>query len=111
MTVITAKVYLNEGQDWFQPFNPDTAKLRLAASFDFQPNCKDPLPDLNDIFEQLNVGGEDFCPAEPYTLDYRRAGNRSLSVGDVVVLGETAWAVARFGWDIIPTSDLVKTIS
>jgi hypothetical protein len=103
--VITAKVYLNEGPDWFRRFNPDTAKLRLAATFDITPS-DDPEADLNGIFEQLNVGG-DLVTAENYTRKYRLAGNR---VGDVVTLGETAWTVKSFGWETITTDELVKTI-
>jgi len=105
---ITAKVYLNEGDDWFQPFDANTAQLRLAATFDIDPSG-DPKTDLHDIFEQLNVGGG-LVPAEDYTTTYRNAGNRSLSVGDVVILGEIAWTVARYGWDTISTHDLTHAI-
>ena len=108
MNLITAKVYLNEGTDFFNNFNVDTAQLRLAATFDIDPSG-DPKTDLHDIYEQLNVGG-DMVPAEEYTDRYRAAGNRSLSVGDVVILGEIGWTVAQYGWDTISTADLVKAI-
>jgi hypothetical protein len=35
---------------------------------------------------------------EARSRDYHTAGNRSLSVGDLVVIGELAWAVERFGF-------------
>jgi hypothetical protein len=56
---------------------------------------------LGAIYEQLNIGG-DLVPATEWTQAYRAAGNRSLSVGDVIVLDEhKAFAVARFGFDKI----------
>lgn len=114
------KVYLNESRDSFRGFDYKNARLREAAEFDLDAE----LPRLNlseagsleafeafqktkeaaaiavleGIFTQLNVGG-DLYPAEDYTVAYREAGNRSLSVGDVVTLDGAAYAVGRFGWD------------
>jgi hypothetical protein len=110
--MITVKVYLNENSG-FRAFNPFRAELRLAVEFQLDDTAPefvfddDPtltneeadiayraardehatwvMPFLNRIYEQLNVGGDMF-PAEPYTVEYRMAGNRSLSVGDLVVL-------------------------
>lgn len=59
---------------------------------------------LEAIYTQLNVGG-DLVAATAYTEAYRAAGNRSLSVGDVIVLEtneayphRAAFSVGRFGW-------------
>src|SRR6201999_1275424 len=53
---------------------------------------------LGAIYEQLNVGG-DIVPATEYTQAYRAAGNRSLSVGDVIVLDDhRCYAVDRIGF-------------
>ena len=41
-----------------------------------------------------------------WALRYRLAGYRSLSVGDVVTLAETAWACAPCGWTQLTTDQL-----
>ena len=100
-------LYLNESRDSILGFNSAAAELRLAACFPI-PAPTDraaAMTALEDIYVQLNVGG-DLVEALDYTVDYRAAGNRSLSVGDVVVIGETAFAVARFGFDTISSADL-----
>lgn len=99
-------VYHNEGPNHFQPFGPRSV-LVLAAKFEV--DATDPIRALNEIYEQLNVGG-DMVPATEYTKRYRANQFRSLSVGDVVVLGETAWAVDRFGFQIIPTDALTDAL-
>jgi hypothetical protein len=107
------RIYLNDGPDSFRGNNLTTAALRLAASFDLDPPQHSVSLSpvlitgvLEAIFEQLNVGG-DLVPATDWTVAYRAAGNRSLSVGDVVVLGELAYAVERFGFRAVPTADLL----
>jgi hypothetical protein len=113
----TVKVYLNEGDDHFFGFRNkfgNAPALRLAAQFDLldepalQPD-REPTRILNHVYEQLNVGG-DMVPAEPWTTVYRVNRNRSLSVGDVVVVGESAWAVASCGFESITTEALVAAI-
>lgn len=103
----TVKVYLNSGHEMFRKFNPDTAQLHLAAKFDLNmPECPHAVnAALNYIFEQLNVGGE-LVEATDWCDDYRANGNRSLSTGDVVVIGETAFSCDPFGWSIVPGGDL-----
>lgn len=108
---IDVSVYLNEDDNiWHaRRFVPETALLRLAAKFrvelpDDAPST--PIPLLERVFEQLNVGG-DLVPAEPWTLRYRLARNRSLSVGDVVVVDGSAYTVARFAWDPITLDQLL----
>lgn len=63
------------------------------------------LEALERIFDELNEE-----PRERWAHDYRAAGNRSLSVGDVVVLGETAWVVAPVGYERLSTDDLATAI-
>ena len=62
------------------------------------------------VWEQLNVGG-DLIEATEWCDEYRANGNRSLSTGDVVVIGETAFSCDPFGWSIVPTGDLVTAIN
>jgi hypothetical protein len=58
---------------------------------------------LEDAFREFNIGG--FENPDTLAHAYRRAGktpgelgNRSLSVGDVVVVGEDAFVCASLGW-------------
>lgn len=120
-----AVVYLNEGPGRFINFAASMAQLRLAAVFELTADAphanlaaKAELAGerhgvdgiLSYIFEQLNVGG-DMVPATDWTKAYRANQHRSLSVGDVVVLGETAWAVASLGFTKITTDELKGTIA
>jgi hypothetical protein len=108
MTTISAVVYLNEGRENFLGFNTTApARLREVARFDVE--LLDDLPanyiseaGLEVVFEQLNIES----PYHPWAIAYRHAGNRSLSTGDVVVIGETAWACHSVGWTPVSTGDL-----
>lgn len=115
------KVYLNEGPDNYFGFSNEFAndpRLRLAAAFTLPLRSDDtetPLSELavrrrlEYVFEQLNIGG-DLVEATPWTERYRLEGNRSLSVGDVVVIGETAWSCEHAGWKQVLTEELVEAI-
>lgn len=117
-------VYLNESRNGLLGFCRRTARLRKAAEFvtDADLAWHDPRVDgrlvscqelsacfddqelrerrfAETVFEQLNIGGEPGVDAAEYTVAYRAAGNRSLSVGDVVEIGGHCYAVGRFSWD------------
>ena len=108
MSYIPTTVYLNDGDAHFFGFNSYApAKLRPAAHFDLE--ILDYLPAqhvapgaLEIVFEQLNIP----TPQYNWAIEYRRSGHRSLSVGDVVALGETAWACASVGWTPISADEL-----
>lgn len=56
-------------------------------------------------FELFNIGDPD---TNAVVHRYRSAGNRSLSVGDVVVIDDRAFTCASFGWEPVeftPTPD------
>jgi hypothetical protein len=54
---------------------------------------------LEEIFHLLNVGADpDFGTPDERAVAYRRNRNRSLSVGDVVAIGQRWYACARIGW-------------
>lgn len=108
----TVSVYLNEGHYHFDGFDPRTAELSKAIDFDTV--ISDSLPydqaitrTLELVFHQLNVDD----PDREWAQLYRRNRHRSLSVGDVVTLGETAWSVASVGWEPVSTSDLTGAIT
>lgn len=77
----------------------DRRGYRKTVEFELPDDSeRDHTKVLEHIFEQLNVGGE-LVPAEPWTVEYREGLNPSLSVGDVVILGDKPWYCARFGWE------------
>jgi len=112
MPRITTTVYLNEGGDHFFGFNTHApARLHQAAHFDLEILDQAPadavVPGaLEIVFEQLNIPR----PQHAWALHYRLAGHRSLSVGDVVMLGETAWACDSVGWTPISADELRAAI-
>jgi hypothetical protein len=85
------QVYLNEGRD-------HAAALRLAATFEHStlPTIPDTHSVLEQVFEKCNH------------IDWH---DRSLLVGDVVIIGEVAWTCANAGWERITTDDLLDAIS
>jgi len=94
MTEVSVTVYLNEGRNRFWKYEPgDQLDQVLAIEMDL-PVDRNVLTLLEILFEQLNVDE----PRAEWAKEYRRRRNRSLSVGDVVVLGETAWACQSVGW-------------
>jgi hypothetical protein len=105
MSTFTAKVYLNDADGSFFGFNAvEPAKLYLVATFDL--DADDPNGALNKVFRELNVD----APAEPWAKDYRQHLHRSLSVGDAVVLSESAWVCESVGWRSIGSDELRTAI-
>lgn len=109
MTEHITTVYLNEGPGHFDGFHAEPAELYAAGSFALtlpdRPHQDDVTAALNTVFRELNMD-----PTTEWAQQYRRAGHRSLSVGDVIVIGETAWACASFGWKLISADDLSDAI-
>jgi hypothetical protein len=110
MTTLAATVYLNHGPDNFFGFNA-TAQLRQAAQFDLTladhlrgQHLADAALEL--IFEQLNID----IPEHDWAIAYREAGHRSFSIGDVAVVGETAFACDS-GWTRISADDLAAALA
>lgn len=107
MTTLRTTVYLNEAPGSFFGFDTERAILNMAASFDLDIADHLTVPAAVEaaretVFEQLNIDEPDHTWAQYYRL----AGHRSLSVGDVVVIGETAWVVAPIGWKPISAATL-----
>lgn len=80
-------------------FRPYAEGDLVYRAFDYT----DDAPDAEDLivceraFRWFNEGDN------PIVRKYRAAGNRSLSVGDVVVVEGRAYGVGSFGWDRIET--------
>lgn len=73
--------------------------LVLVAQYDADEGrmVSDTLTKAYDLF---NIGDDPaFGTPDPRAVAYRAAGNRSLSVGDVVQVGGRWFACARRGWE------------
>ena len=104
-------VYLNEPASQLAGFGKlGPAKLYAAASFTLAvsgpPNAEQIRAALEKVFEQLNIDD----PDQAWAIKYQRAGHRNFSVGDVVVVGETAWACAESDWDLLTGDQLHDAI-
>jgi uncharacterized protein YbaR (Trm112 family) len=69
--------------------------MHLAFEYVADDHVEDAIL-CEEAFRWFNIDDE-----LPVARRYRSAGNRSLSVGDVVVIDGRAWAVGSFGWDRI----------
>jgi hypothetical protein len=110
MPTLATTVYLNHGPDHLFGFNA-TARLRTAGQFDL--TLAEHLRGehlthaaLELIFEQLNID----VPEYHWAIAYRDAGHRSFSIGDVAVVGETAFACDA-GWTRISGDDLAAALA
>ena len=102
--MVYVQVWLNEAPDGMNFLGyRDNHPLRLAAEYYVPVELVDsgtPHTVLNQAFEQLNID----YPTEEWAKQYRQNRNRSLSVGDVVVVGEQAYACASVGWQAVSLS-------
>lgn len=89
-------VYLNDCPTHaFRTYDPACCQLKEAVTY--------PIVNLgrlghafmlDEAFQAFNVGTD----ADSVVARYRAAGNRSLSVGDVVQIGEYKFRCDRIGW-------------
>jgi hypothetical protein len=99
---VETTVYLNQGDgDQFFFGYTEGDILAKAAIFDLDAQLVAQLSDgipkraLGLVFDELNID----TPTEAWAVDYRRRRNRSLSIGDIIVIGEIAYGLSRRnGW-------------
>jgi hypothetical protein len=101
--MITATVFHNVAKDEtgrpenFWGYRPGQTLVKVA---EVEVATEDTQAALERVYHLLNVGDDPtFGTPDPQALTYRAAKNRSLSVGDVVVLDGVAFAVADFGFE------------
>lgn len=81
--------------DGYQPGHP----LTPVARFETERAGEDVLAEVCRLY---NVGDDpDFGTPDDRALAYRRRGNRSLSVGDIVQVNQQWWVCDRVGWKYI----------
>jgi len=101
--MMTAIVYLKEDMDFLGSRNFDpNALYREAAAFAIE-STGDPLADCETVFAICNSYPEEMHCDPKYigqVSHYRDEQNRSLSVGDVVQIGEAAFHVDSFGFSM-----------
>lgn len=101
---VYVQVWLNEAPDGLNFLRGYRYgdKMRLATEYytDIALVSDSAIPALEQAFRELNVD----YPSQDWAQEYRQRRNRSLSVGDVVVIGEQAWACDSFGWTRVTMS-------
>lgn len=94
-TTVTA--HLRDPFDgFFSGYDPADTYIEAIA---WETTAATPIDAAEEAFHKLNVGTDEVAQ------QYRAAGHRSLSVGDVVVVdadGPVALVCARFGWQLLP---------
>lgn len=87
---LTVKVLLNMSS-FLHPYSSND-QLMQALMFETRPPaCGHIAMLLRIVFEQCNHP----APRADWARQYRTDGNRSLSVGDVIVIGEQAYAIGE----------------
>ena len=111
------RIYHNEARGSFMADADevsDQGELHLVHTFEMddlaEPTDRAEINSvLEGIYTQLNIDN----PVAQYAIDYRAARNRSLSVGDVVKLGDEVafpFAAGRYGFEAIPNAALAAGI-
>lgn len=95
------KIYLD--QNFAQRYDSNYESnymLALESSIDVIP--QDPKSSLCDVFSSLNIG----LPLEDMANEWRNKNLRSLSICDIVVIGETAFRCEPDSWSVVDASEL-----
>ena len=103
---VTLSVYLNEAapQSFSRGYRPGDSLRQVVELPISAPNREPRLELAVTAFYDLND------PASPleWVQEYRAAGNRNFGVGDVITVGEDAWAFTGSGWTPIDKAHIAK---
>lgn len=111
MGTIRVRAYLNTAEG--------SGGLPMGMMFGYEPDhglmlvldstvlaTADDIAMCSRVFRLLNIGDDpEFGPVDPRATNYRAAGRRSLSVGDVVQVGRQFYSVDRVGFSQIEAPD------
>lgn len=110
---VRADAYHNNDTEFFEPYTPPQTLTRVFTRV-WRTNAPIvPAMACEQIFELLNIGDDPaFGIPDPQAVSYRKRGNRSLSIGDVVSLtpagAPTFWyALTRRGWEPIAAAPTI----
>lgn len=110
---VPVKIYTNDGEDHFMGFHNEFANNpELTLVFKCELHWEDPFTGrfpfdvLDFVYDQTQAG----LGTTVMAVQYDSLRLRSLSVGDVVSVGETAFACEAFGWKKISTEELENAI-
>jgi hypothetical protein len=78
----------------FRRYEPGHALRRTVT---YTTDSDDHHRILENAYERFNIG----LDSDPVVAEYRSTRNRSLSVGDVVVIDGTPYSCEPFGWDVL----------
>jgi hypothetical protein len=103
---VKMSVYLNEAapQSFSRGYRPGDSLRQVVELPISAPNREPRLELAVTAFYDLND------PASPleWVQEYRAAGNRNFGVGDVIAVGEDAWAFTGSGWTPIDKAHIAK---
>lgn len=109
------KIYTNDGEHHYYGFDVKWAELTMVHSFDFPFeigkeifNREWMLKALDRIYMHLQAGVP--IQIDQWATEYFGKQLRSLSVGDVIAFGETAWSVDDSGFTLLTTDHFKGTI-
>lgn len=109
------KIYTNDGEYHFSGFNAKWAELTMVHSFELPfENGKEifnrqwMLKALDRIYMHLQAGVP--IQIDQWATEYFGKQLRSLSVGDVIAFGETAWSVDNMGFSLLTTEQFSGAI-
>lgn len=89
--------------DGYAPGHPVVLVFQAIA-----PEGVGDLAACENVFRLLNVGEDpEFGEPDPAAIAYRARGNRSLSVGDLVSVGDRFYQCGRFGWTQLDADPVV----
>ena len=83
--------------EYTEPFRAYEPGHTTRETVSYETDLTDPLAVCEDAFRRFNIGDA----SDPVVAEYRGAGNRSLSVGDVVVVDGVAYGCDSAGWSVV----------
>jgi len=89
----TVIIMHNKKQEYIEEYTEGDSLVEVFRFNAGTPACGNMLRLLAIIFEQLNIPN----PTADWAQEYQRH-NRALNTGDVVIIGEQAWACDMWEW-------------
>lgn len=89
----------------YQPGDP------MVRGGHFEVEAWGPIDACNKVWRLANVGDDpDFGTPDPQAVEYRENRQRSLSIGDIVVVGEQAYSVEPTCFEPLPEGAQIRVV-